>query len=69
MNSFASSIADFLRVIFFLGATLTFGEILRQEVTRKLSQPKSSLEGHSEKLTGAKLDLSYERVYGSAYAD
>ncbi len=63
INAF-SAIYDFLIISIMGGAILLFASEIKLESLKKASQGSTKLSKYSERMTGTKLDLSDERVYG-----
>ena len=64
MSNIISAITDFLIVGFLGGGILLFAGEIKLGALKKSSVSKSKLSTYTERMTGSKLDLSNERVYG-----
>jgi hypothetical protein len=65
MNNIISAITDFLTVAFLGTAIFLFAGEIKLEALKGASNGSTKLGHFTEKMTGSKLDLSDERVYGT----
>lgn len=65
MSNIISAITDFLSIAFLGAAIFLFAGEIRLEALKRASNGSTKLGHFTERMTGSKLDLSDERVYGT----
>lgn len=64
MTNILSAIYDFMTIALVGGVILLFAGEIKLEAAKKAAQGSTKLTSFTQSMTGEKLDLSYQRVYG-----